>query len=80
MPFDNLVRFLQEKTKNLKKGDWIALALTGVLLLVVALPEPSAGNAKKEKNSMHVTENKTEEVPVSGTSKTTKKKAEQKGE
>lgn len=61
MPFDNLVRFLQEKTKNLKKGDWIALALTGVLLLVVALPAPSAGSAKKEKSSMHVAENKTEE-------------------
>lgn len=30
--------FKQKKWQNLKKGDWVALALTGVLLLVIAMP------------------------------------------
>ncbi len=35
------------KWKQMKKSDWVVLALTGVLLLVIALPAGEKGNAKK---------------------------------
>lgn len=45
MPFEKWKTKFEEKRKNMKKGDWIALALTGVLLLVIALPS-SSGSTK----------------------------------
>ena len=41
MSFDKIKEFLEKMIKNRKKSDWIALALTGILLLVIALPTSS---------------------------------------
>lgn len=52
---EKLREFLQQKKwRQLKKTDWIAIALAGVLLLVVSIP--SGGN------EMHLTESKKEDT------------------
>lgn len=48
---ERLKEFLQQKKwRQLKKTDWIAAALVGVLLLVVAMPSGGTG--------VHISENK----------------------
>ena len=52
---ERLKEFLQQKKwRQLKKTDWIAAALVGVLLLVVAMPSGGTG--------VHISENKKEDT------------------
>ena len=52
---ERLKEFLQQKKwRQLKKTDWIAAALVGVLLLVVAMPSGGTG--------IHLAENKKEDT------------------
>ena len=57
---ERLKEFLQQKKwRQLKKTDWIAAALVGVLLLVVAMPSGGTEN-KKEDTAQEKTEQKYE--------------------
>ena len=58
---ERLKEFLQQKKwRQLKKTDWIAAALVGVLLLVVAMPSGGTGVHKKEDTAQEKTEQKYE--------------------
>ena len=43
--------FRQKKWQKLKKTDWIAIALTGVLLLIIALPAGNTLSGEKNKSN-----------------------------
>lgn len=64
---ERLKEFLQQKKwRQLKKTDWIAAALVGVLLLVVAMPSGGTG--------VHISENKKEDTAQEKTEQKYEKK------